>query len=67
MGAESFWHWIIVAAVVLLLFGKGKVSELMGDVAHGIKGFRKAMAEEDNAPTKPSRPEADTKDESRAA
>ena len=67
MGAESFWHWIIVAAVVLLLFGKGKVSELMGDVAHGIKGFRKAMAEEDNAPTKPSGPEADTKDESRAA
>ncbi len=47
MGADSLWHWIIVIVVVLLLFGRGKVSELMGDVARGIKGFKKAMSEED--------------------
>jgi sec-independent protein translocase protein TatA len=45
MGADSLWHWLIVIVVVLLLFGRGKVSEFMGDIAHGIKGFKKAMAE----------------------
>ena len=47
MGSMSFVHWIIVLAVVLLLFGRGKVSELMGDVAKGIKSFKKGMAEDD--------------------
>ena len=47
MGADSLWHWIIVAAIVLLLFGRGKVSELMADVARGIKGFKRAMSEEE--------------------
>ena len=47
MGAESLWHWIIVVAVVFLLFGKGKVSELMGDAARGIKAFKKVMADDD--------------------
>jgi len=46
MGTESLWHWIVVVVVVLLLFGKGKVSELMGDAARGIKAFKKALAEE---------------------
>jgi sec-independent protein translocase protein TatA len=39
--AFSLWHWMIVIAVVLLLFGRGKVSDLMGDIAHGIKAFKK--------------------------
>jgi sec-independent protein translocase protein TatA len=48
MGSLSIWHWLIVGAVALLLFGgKGKISELMGDVAKGIKSFKKGMAEED--------------------
>ena len=47
MGSLSIWHWIIVIAVVLLLFGRGKISELMGDVAQGIKAFKKGMQEED--------------------
>ncbi|MGY3487131.1 sec-independent protein translocase protein TatA [Bradyrhizobium sp. USDA 4011] len=47
MGAESLWHWIIVISVVLLLFGRGKLPQLMGDVANGMKSFKKAMAEED--------------------
>jgi sec-independent protein translocase protein TatA len=48
MGSMSIWHWIVVIAVVLLLFGRGKISELMGDVAQGIKAFKKGMTDEDN-------------------
>jgi sec-independent protein translocase protein TatA len=47
MGSLSIWHWIIVIGVVLLLFGRGKISELMGDVAQGIKAFKKGMSEDD--------------------
>ncbi len=47
MGSFSIWHWILVIAVVLLLFGRGKISDLMGDVAQGIKAFKKGMADDD--------------------
>jgi sec-independent protein translocase protein TatA len=47
MGSLSIWHWIIVIGVVLLLFGRGKISELMGDVAQGIKAFKKGMSEDE--------------------
>jgi len=53
MGGLSIWHWIIVIAVVLLLFGRGKISELMGDVAQGIKAFKKGMSEDEAAKTEP--------------
>jgi sec-independent protein translocase protein TatA len=54
MGSLSMWHWMIVLAVGLLLFGgRGKISELMGDVAKGIKSFKKGMADEDTAAAKP--------------
>ena len=50
MGSLSIWHWLIVLAVGLLLFGgKNKVSSLMGDFAKGIKSFKKNMAEGDDA------------------
>ena len=49
MGSMSIWHWVIVIAVVLLLFGRGKISELMGDVAQGIKAFKKGMTEDEAA------------------
>ena len=49
MGTFSIWHWLIVLVVVLLLFGRGKIPELMGDVAKGIKNFRKGMGDEDEA------------------
>lgn len=49
MGSFSIWHWLIVLAVVLLLFGRGKIPELMGDVAKGIKNFKQGMSEEDAA------------------
>jgi sec-independent protein translocase protein TatA len=56
MGGASIWHWIVVGLIVMLLFGRGKVSELMGDVAKGIKSFKKGMAEdEDVATTEPKK------------
>ncbi|HHN66418.1 MAG TPA: twin-arginine translocase TatA/TatE family subunit [Thermopetrobacter sp.] len=49
MGAFSIWHWLIVLAVVLILFGgSGKISSLMGDVAKGIKSFRKGLQDADD-------------------
>jgi sec-independent protein translocase protein TatA len=53
MGSLSIWHWIVVIAVVLLLFGRGKISDLMGDVAQGIKAFKKGMQDDDQAAEKP--------------
>ena len=54
MGGMSIWHWIIVVGVLLLLFGgKGKVSDLMGDFAKGIKSFKKGMADEEAKPADP--------------
>jgi sec-independent protein translocase protein TatA len=47
MGSFSIWHWLIVLAVVLLLFGRGKIPELMGDVAKGIKNFKNGMNDDD--------------------
>jgi sec-independent protein translocase protein TatA len=44
----SIWHWIVVLAVGLLLFGgRGKISDLMGDFAKGIKSFKKGLAEDE--------------------
>ena len=42
----SFWHIAIVVVLVVLLFGRGKISSLMGDVAKGIKSFKKGMSED---------------------
>jgi sec-independent protein translocase protein TatA len=49
MGSMSLIHWVIVIGVIVLLFGRGKISDLMGDVAKGIKTFKKGMAEDDSA------------------
>jgi sec-independent protein translocase protein TatA len=55
MGSFSIWHWIIVGAVVLLVFGgKGKISDIMGDVAKGIKSFKKGLSD-DEASTEAAR------------
>jgi sec-independent protein translocase protein TatA len=46
MGSFSIWHWLIVLAVVLILFGGGgKLSRLMGDFGKGLKSFKKQMKE----------------------
>ena len=55
MGSLSIWHWLIVLAVILLLLGgRGRVSSLMSDLGKGIKSFKQSMAEEDK-----SKPSAD--------
>jgi sec-independent protein translocase protein TatA len=46
MGTFSIWHWLIVLVIVLVLFGRGKIPSLMGDVAKGIKAFKTGMKEE---------------------
>lgn len=48
MGSLSIWHWAIVIVVVALLFGgKGKISNLMGDAAKGVKAFREGLKDSD--------------------
>ncbi len=47
MGSFSIWHWLLVILVVVLLFGRGKISDLMGDVAKGIKSFKKGLTEDE--------------------
>lgn len=47
MGTMSVWHWLILIVVGMLAFGgKGKISSIMGDVAEGIKSFKKGMADD---------------------
>lgn len=58
MGAFSIWHWLIVLAVVLVLFGGGgKISRLMGDVGKGLKNFKKSVKEDDDTDSDTTKPE----------
>ena len=59
MGGFSLWHWLVVGVIILLLFGKGRFSDMMGDVAKGIKSFKKGMSEDDEAAAAQRRIEAD--------
>jgi sec-independent protein translocase protein TatA len=48
MGSFSIWHWMLFLAVALLLFGgKGKISDIMGDVAKGVKSFKKGLSDDE--------------------
>lgn len=47
MGSFSIWHWLIVLVIVLVLFGRGRVSEIMGDFGKGIKSFKDGMNEDE--------------------
>ena len=60
MGGLSIWHWLIVLVVVLVLFGRGRISETMGDFGKGIKSFKAGMNEDDKtaAPPPPQIPPA---------
>ncbi len=53
MGGLSLPHLIIVALVVLVLFGRGRISDMMGDFGKGIKSFKEGMADETNRPITP--------------
>jgi sec-independent protein translocase protein TatA len=57
MGSLSIWHWIVVVVVVLLLFGRNKISDLMGDMAQGIKAFKKGMADDTEVKPEPAKAE----------
>jgi sec-independent protein translocase protein TatA len=61
MGSFSIWHWLIVLAVVLVLFGgRGRVSQIMGDFGKGLKAFKKSMREDEE-------PTADSEEAERGA
>ena len=63
MGSLSWVHWLVVILVFLLLFGgRGKISELMGDFAQGIKSFKKGMQEDDSAKAEPPKTDPKTID-----
>src|ERR1700736_1122403 len=53
MGSFSLMHWIVVLAIILILFGAGKLPRVMGDFAKGIKAFKAGMKEEDEAEVSP--------------
>ena len=52
MGSFSIWHWIVVLLVVVLIFGAGKLPNVMGDVAKGIKSFKRNLSDENAEDTK---------------
>ncbi len=57
MGSFSIWHWLVVGVIVLVLFGgKGKISDIMGDVAKGIKSFKKGLQEPEDEVAKNAGP-----------
>jgi sec-independent protein translocase protein TatA len=67
MGGFSIWHWLVVGVIILLLFGKGRFSEMMGDVAKGLKSFKKGMTEDEEVAAKAAEPPRRLTDEGTAA
>lgn len=68
MGMNSIWHWLIVLLVVVLLFGAGRISGVMGDLGKGLKSFKKGMADDDDdAPDTAAKPKARITDDRSAA
>lgn len=69
MGAFGIWQWVVVLAIVLLLFGgRGKISALMGDFGKGLKSFKKGLKDGEGEEAgsdekKPIEDETDKKDE----
>lgn len=59
MGSVSIWHWVVVGVIVMLLFGRGKISDIMGDAAKGIKAFKKGMSEDEASVAKTDVPIVD--------
>ena len=56
MGSFSLWHWLVVIILVLLLFGRGRISDMMGDIGKGLKSFKQGMAEDEDKPSRPAEP-----------
>ncbi|HVJ02924.1 MAG TPA: twin-arginine translocase TatA/TatE family subunit [Sphingomonas sp.] len=55
MGSFSLMHWLVLGVIAILLLGGGRFSNMMGDVAKGIKQFKKGMAEDDDDKSAPTR------------
>jgi sec-independent protein translocase protein TatA len=53
MGSFSLTHWLVVILVVVLLFGRGRISDLMGDFAKGINSFKKGLNDPETPPAVP--------------
>ena len=66
MGGFSAVHWLVVAVVVLILFGRGKIADTMGDFGKGIRSFKRGIADEDTPPA-PQLPASDTEAADRQA
>jgi len=60
----GFWQIAIVVVLVVLLFGRGKISSLMGDVAKGIKSFKKGMSDNPDSPDSPDTPNSTSSENS---
>jgi len=60
----SFWQIAIVVVIVVLLFGRGKISSLMGDVAKGIKSFKKGMSDDSSSNNNDNNINSDNSDNS---
>ena len=58
----SFWQIAIVVVIVVLLFGRGKISSLMGDVAKGIKSFKKGMSDDTSSNSNENNTNSDNSD-----
>ena len=67
MGGLSFWHILLLAVIVMVLFGgRGKISDFMGDFAKGIKSFKKGLSDEEVPPPPPPRTiDVDRRDETK--
>lgn len=59
MGTFSLWHWLIVLVIVLVLFGRGRVADIMGEFGKGIKSFKHGMDEADKPAPRIEGPPAD--------
>ena len=58
----SFWQIAIVVVIVVLLFGRGKISSLLGDVAKGIKSFKRGMSDDSSSNTDDNKTNSDNSD-----
>lgn len=67
MGSFSIWHWLVVLVIIVILFGAGRIPQVMGDIARGVKSFRAGLKDEsgDQPPAVP--PTNDNPDKAAAA
>ncbi len=48
MGSFSLWHWLVVIALVMLLFGRGRISGTMGEIGKGLKSFKDGLSDQED-------------------